>query len=977
MNLFKFSQKSRHSQLWQWLSIFCLFFSIGVAHSFPADTTRIDTSVKHKGLFPNLYYQALSPTVSVEDIIFEPAYHHGFVPVDLPNQSLRAYPEAIWFFSRVHHVGPKPQQYILNYESVNADRVEFYTFDRQTHELNLLNRAGTELPFSERQIQSRAFAVILPFKADQELDILIKVQDGAVIPTDLSLWSAAEFGSRQLEDQLGDGIILGLLMVMALYNLMLFINIRESLYFLFAGFFFNFSLVIAVLNGTGFALVWPDYPELNTAIFYVAAGACMLFLTALTHTIVNRHLPSPHRWILWLSLGTSSFLLFSPLYVPRSMQLDVLLLVVSQVMLTNLVRAIGYGFSGLVLARTFALGWMLFFVASMVLILTELGYLSGNHLWQYLLVLAVICSMLLMSYSLAQRLQIATEQSESAHKETIRSLQQYYDIYHNAVEGMFSTTVDGQLLSANRALLNILGYQELSQMEQDVRQHGMGRYYANPDERLQMVRQLQHTTNQSFELRGLKADGSPFWALMSARFTRNSLGEAFIHGSVIDITEQKIAHEQLAYLASHDPLTGLYNRHHFLNLAQNAWIRLSLDKQTSAILFIDIDQFKLVNTTCNHDAGDALLKQISDQIRRTLGQQGALARLGGDEFGVLLQGKTAQEAFSIAYALLEVVKEFRFFWQDSLFSISVSIGISEIAQDDLSAEQTLKKADSACFVAKEKGRNRIHLFNPDDVELQKHEAEIQWLHVLRQALEQDHFVLYTQPIQAIQERDTVAHYEVLLRLKAEDGNIIAPGNFLSSAERYGLMPQIDRWVIRNYFRWLSQHPAHMTTLGLCSINLSGASLIDPLFKAYVQNLFDEYQIPARHICFEITESMAILNLQNTLDFIHHFRGLGCHFSLDDFGSGFSSYGYLKNFPVDFIKIDGNFVRDLLEDKFDRAIVNSIHDVAAAMGIKTIAEFVENGQILQELKAMGVNYGQGYGIAKPKPLAELVIEDDAS
>ena len=977
MNLFKFTQTIQRVQLWQWLSILCLLLSASVVQAFPAETTRIDSSMKHKGLFPNLYHQSLKNTVTVEDIIFEPEFHHGFVPVDLPNQTLRAYPEALWFFSRVHHVGPKPQQYILNYESVNADRVEFYTFDRQTHELSLLNRAGSELPFSERQIQSRSFAVVVQFKADQELDLFVKVQDGAVIPTDLSLWLPSEFGSRQLEDQLGDGFILGLLIVMAMYNLMLFINMRESLYFLFSGFFFSFSLVIAVLNGTGFALLWPDYPEMNPAIFYVSAGACMLFLTALTHTIVSRQLPSAHRWLLWISLGSSAFLLFSPLYVPRSLQLDVLLVVVGQVMLANLVRAIGYGFSGLALSRTFALGWMLFFVASMVLVLTELGYLSGNHIWQYLLVLSVICSMMLMSYSLAQRLQIATDQSESAHKETIRSLQQYYDIYHNAVEGMFSTTVDGQLLSANRALLNILGYQELSQMEQDVRQHGMGLYYANPDERLQMVRQLQHTSNQSFELRGLKADGSPFWALMSARFTRNSQGEAFIHGSVIDITEQKIAHEQLAYLASHDPLTGLYNRHHFLNLAQNAWIRLSLDKQTSAILFIDIDQFKLVNTTCNHDAGDALLKQISDQLRRTLGQQGALARLGGDEFGVLLHGKTAQEAFSVAYALLEVVKEFRFFWQDSLFSISVSIGISEIAAEDLSAEQTLKKADSACFVAKEKGRNRIHLFNPDDVELQKHEAEIQWLHVLRQALEQDHFVLYMQPIQAIQERDTVAHYEVLLRLKAEDGSIIAPGNFLSSAERYGLMPQIDRWVIRNYFRWLSQHRAHMTTLGLCSINLSGASLIDPLFRAYVQNLFDEYQIPARHICFEITESMAILNLQNTLEFIHHFRGLGCHFSLDDFGSGFSSYGYLKNFPVDFIKIDGNFVRDLLEDKFDRAIVNSIHDVAAAMGIKTIAEFVENGQILAELKAMGVNYGQGYGIAKPKPLAELVLDEDAS
>jgi EAL domain-containing protein (putative c-di-GMP-specific phosphodiesterase class I) len=207
-------------------------------------------------------------------------------------------------------------------------------------------------------------------------------------------------------------------------------------------------------------------------------------------------------------------------------------------------------------------------------------------------------------------------------------------------------------------------------------------------------------------------------------------------------------------------------------------------------------------------------------------------------------------------------------------------------------------------------------------------------------------------------------------LKGEDNSIIAPGNFLSSAERYGLMPQIDRWVIRNYFRWLAQHPQHLQKLGHCSINLSGASLVDPLFKSYVLGLFSEYKIPPRHICFEITESMAILNLQNTLDFIHHFRSLGCRFALDDFGSGFSSYGYLKNFPVDYIKIDGNFVRDLLTDKFDRAIVNSIHDVAAAMGIMTVAEYVESIDILQQLRVMGVDYAQGYGIAKPKPLSEL-------
>jgi len=934
--------------------------------AFHAESTRIEPGLKQQNLFPHLYYQQVDPTIGVEDIVFEPARLHAFVPITQPNQALRSYPEAVWFLARLHYAGQRPGTVVLNYESINADRVEFYLYDRQSHELSLLNRSGTEFPFSERMLQARSFAVQLQFKADQELDLLVKVQDGAMIPSNLQLFSPAEFGLQILQRQISDGLILGILLVMALYNAMLYLNVREPLYRHFAGFFFSFSLLVSILNGAGFAMIWPEYPELNPSIFYVSSGACMLFLSLLTHAIVQNQ----QRWLLWLNLSTSAALLFTPLYAPRGVELDILLLVVCQVMLTNLLQAIRYGFSGLPLARTFAIGWLLFFVASAVLLLTEFGYLNHMHLWQWLLVLSVICSMLLMSYSLAQRLQSASEQSAEAHQQTIRSLQQYYDIYHNAVEGLFSTTLDGQLLSANRALLNILGYQELSQMEVDVQKHGMGRYYANPDDRMQIVRQLQHLTNQSFELRGLRADSTPFWALMSARLSRNAQGEAFIHGSLIDITEQKVAHEQLAYLASHDPLTGLYNRHHFLVLAQQAWQRRQLEQQTSAVLFIDIDQFKLVNTTCDHAAGDALLKQISDQLKRALGQNGVLARIGGDEFGVLLPGKTAQEAFSIAYSLLDVVKEFRFFWQDSLFSISVSIGLTEITLDDLSAEQTLKKADSACFVAKEKGRNRIHLFNADDQELQKHQSEVQWLQVLRHALEQDKFVLYMQPIQAIQQRDTVAHYELLLRLVGEDDSIIAPGNFLSSAERYGLMPQIDRWVLRSYFRWLAQHPQHLTTLGLASINLSGASLVDPLFKAYVQGLLDEYQIPARHICFEITESMAILNLQNTLDFIHHFRGLGCHFSLDDFGSGFSSYGYLKNFPVDFVKIDGNFVRDLLEDKYDRAIVNSIHDVATAMGIQTIAEFVENQEIMLELKRMGVTYAQGYGIAKPRPLADI-------
>lgn len=937
--------------------------------AFPAEEIRLGADTRSRDLFPQLYYQVMDNATGVEDIIFEPARQHAFVPVDKPNQALRAFPNVVWFYARLTYIGQKPLTLVLNYPSVNADRIEFYAYDRTSHELNLLNRAGTSFPFSERQIRARTFAVNLPLKAGQEIDLYIKVEDGAIVPAAFTLQLPELFEQDALEHQLIDGIVMGILAILGIYNLLLWWNMRQARYGLFAGFFFSFLLVVSVLNGSGFALIWPNHPELNPALFYIACGACMGFMSLFSYEMTRSSpFPTP-AWLMWMNVATSVALLFSPLFMLRDFQLDMLLWVVSWVMLSNLTIAIRFGFSGQPLARSFAVGWLLFFVASSVLVLTEFGYFRNAHLWQILLVLSVVCSMMLIGFSLAREMQQVVNENAQQSADTIKSLRQYADIYHNAVEGMFSTTLDGQLLSANRAFLAILGYNDLQQLEHDVRLDGMGRFYANPEERIQLVRQLQHANNISTELRGVRRDGTPFWAMMSARLTRPKDGDAFIHGSIIDITQQKTAHEQLAYLASHDSLTGLYNRHYFMSQVQHAWQRLQLDQPSAALLYIDIDQFKVINSSCDHEAGDALLKQIAEQLRHALANHGTLARLGGDEFGLLLQGKNAQEAFTLAYSLLDVVKEFRFFWQDSLFNISVSIGVAELTSDDLSAEHVLKKADSACFVAKEKGRNRIHVFDASDEELQKHHSDIHWLHTLRHALDHDLFVLHIQAIQPIQHRDQLAHYEVLLRLKAEDGSLIGPGNFLSSAERYGLMPQIDRWVLKTYFRWLAQHPQHLATLGLCSINLSGASLIDPLFKAYVQALIDEYRIPVRHLCFEITESVAILNLHNTLDFIQHFRGLGCKFALDDFGSGFSSYGYLKNLPVDFVKIDGNFVRDLLSDKYDKAIVQSIHDVASAMGIQTIAEFVENQDILNALRSMGVHYAQGYGIAKPRAMTD--------
>lgn len=951
---------------WWWFAIGCWLCSF-TGQAFHADVFVFDDKTQQKQLFPFVYYQTTPKDVTVDALVFDPERHHAFQIVTRPTQVFLSAQETVWFFARLGYRGQQSATFILDYDFPAADLVEFYSYDRQTHEIRQLNRSGSHYPFNERQVQSRSYAITLHFKPEQELDLLVRVQDKALIQSKFTLMQQDVFAHQQLLNNLLDGLLLGFLVLIALYNILLYLNIREVIYLNFAGFFASFALVIGIINGAAFALLWPNQPATNPAIFYIAVGAMLAFLSLATDNMLNHRARS--RW-LWLHLILAAALLFSPLYSSDEMQLPLMLTVLSGIMLTNLARVMVFSLSGQAKARTFAFSWMMFFAACLVLLLSQFGYIANDELWEYFLLASVICSMALMSYSLAHQMQQANEQVTVAHQHAINSLRQYYDIYHNAVEGMFTTTLHGQLITANPSLVQMLGYQDLAQMKQDVSQYSMAKYYANPDDRTHLVRQLQHSPTQNCELRALKADGTPFWVLMSARLAQNEQGEALIHGSVIDITAQKINHEQLAYLASHDPLTGLYNRHHFTHLTQQAWHRCQLEHFPSSVLYLDIDQFKLVNNTCNHSAGDALLKQISEHLKTVISGQGQLARLGGDEFGVLLLGKTAQQAFHLAYSVLEAVKEFRFFWQDSLFSVSISIGISELSADDLSGEQSIKKADAACFAAKEKGRNRIHQFQFDDQTLQRHQAEIHWMQRLQKALLNDSFILYMQPIQAIQTDSTLLHYELLLRLQGEDQQIIAPGNFLSSAERYGLMPQIDRWVLRHYCRWLAQHPQHLKKLGHCHINISGASLVDANFKSDVLALFKEYQVPAQHICFEITESMAILNLQNTLDFIHHFRALGCHFALDDFGSGFSSYGYLKNFPLDMIKIDGNFVRDLLTDQFDRAIVNSIHDVAAALGIQTVAEFVETEEICAELRSMGVDFVQGYAIAKPKPLTDL-------
>ncbi|MCC3533166.1 MAG: EAL domain-containing protein [Microcoleus sp. PH2017_25_DOB_D_A] len=484
-----------------------------------------------------------------------------------------------------------------------------------------------------------------------------------------------------------------------------------------------------------------------------------------------------------------------------------------------------------------------------------------------------------------------------------------------------------------------------------------------------------------------------------------------IVGAVVvfrDVTQVRTQARQLTWQATHDPLTQLVNRHEFEYQLEHALHSSQGYGQEHVMLYLDLDRFKIVNDTSGHVAGDELLRQVSQLLKSNIRKTDILARLGGDEFAVLLYNCPPEQGLDVAKLLLQNIQEFRFAWQDKTFAIGVSIGLVAINRKTVSTSAVLSAADLACYAAKNKGRNRVQVYQPGDRELIKQHGETQWVVEINQALEDNRFRLYSQPIVHLRDLPTTGtHCEILLRLQLESGQLVSPMAFIPAAERYNLMHAIDRWVIRTLFSNLSQiftanllvqnHGAddNIVTLPACcplsnsqasfdkysslyAINLSGDSINEEKFIDFIQEQFSLYQIPPEIICFEITETVAIANLSKAACLIWKLKELGCQFALDDFGSGMSSFAYLKNLPVDYIKIDGNFIKNLAENPIDIVMVEAITKIAHAMGIKTIAEYVESQAVMDKLKELGVDYGQGYYLGKPQtftfgsPIVEEVL-----
>ncbi|WP_024619540.1 EAL domain-containing protein [Pseudomonas kilonensis] len=444
-----------------------------------------------------------------------------------------------------------------------------------------------------------------------------------------------------------------------------------------------------------------------------------------------------------------------------------------------------------------------------------------------------------------------------------------------------------------------------------------------------------------------------------------------VSGAVLvlhDMTQERQYIANLSWQATHDALTGLANRREFEYRLEQALHNLTRQVGRHALMFLDLDQFKLVNDTCGHAAGDELLRHICALLQSGLRENDTLARLGGDEFGILLENCSPDAAEKIAEGLRQTVQNLHFVWKGRPFVTTVSIGLVHIAQTPTTLEASLRAADMACYMAKEKGRNRVQVYHADDSELSLRFGEMAWVQRLHMALEENRFCLYAQEIAALGPGDHGGgHIEILLRLHDEAGRMILPDSFIPAAERYGLMTSLDRWVVENVFKIIRQclNESRQGPVAMCAINLSGTTIGDQAFLDFLRKQFAAYSIPPEMICFEITETSAISNLGSAIRFINELKGLGCYFSLDDFCAGMSSFAYLKHLPVDFLKIDGSFVKDMLDDPINRAMVEVINHIGHVMGKRTIAEFVETAQIEQALLEIGVDYAQGYVIERPQ------------
>ena len=553
---------------------------------------------------------------------------------------------------------------------------------------------------------------------------------------------------------------------------------------------------------------------------------------------------------------------------------------------------------------------------------------------------------------LRRQAQVATNERRETH---------YRDLVETAHDLVWTMDLRGCWTYLNKAAKIIYGYEPQEMLYRPISKFVSPEH---PDrESIPFADVLQGKELVQCEKVHIDKHGTLHYLSFNAKPMLNTAGRVIgVHGTARDITERKAFERQLAYQAQHDALTALPNRRYFQQELERVIARVARSGATCALFYIDLDQFKYINDTLGHAAGDRLLIEFSALLKKHVREGDVLARFGGDEFTVLLYNVDEASALRAAENMRSLVESYRFLERGNVYNVSCSIGVAMIDSGVLTADDCMAHADVACHGAKRHGRNQAHLYNPGDQDKEGMQADMGWAARLRDTLEHDRLQIVYQPIASL-STGKIQDYEVLVRMLCEDGQIILPGGFMPAAERFGLIHNVDRWMVSKSIGHLAELHAAGQFVRF-SINLSGKAFEDSKLLPLIRSRLRETNLDPSLVTFEITETAAIANLSSAISFIGALKDIGCQFALDDFGSGFSSFTYLKHLPVDKLKIDGSFVQSMFNTPVDQVMVRSMNQVAHALGKVTIAEFVENEETLQMLKSYGVDYAQGYHVGRP-------------
>lgn len=858
--------------------------------------------------------------------------------------------------------GPPGAKYLLDLGNPFLDEVEMWVYVHG--ELALYSSSGDLQPFSARQEPYPNFLLTLPAFDQAAEDVVLRIHSSSNLGLPLKLVPDNARAGLISRYWIQSGLVFGALLIIGLFHLVKFATLRDQQLGYYAITVLLVAWYYASSSGLSNLLIWHELPIAQPIESNLSGALVLCFSTLFILKTLNLQLTRIIllRNLLFLCILVTASLTLLDLKDHRWARL------MNQLMLVIGLFQLFASMLALHLRRPYAgsvvLIWSTALTLMIILALARIGVLP-QYSWVLLLSSFLpVLTVFLFGLLNGRQLDDVRKQLITSQMEAIGNLEQYRALFKNASEGIFRCTSKGKLLEANPSMLRLIGLHESD--IHTLRRNSI-RSMLKPGEWNTLVERLsaqQPHASGEFQLLGL--DDKRHWIHLSLHIHTEHND---IEGIVVDFSERRQLENKLSKLAAHDPLTGLFNRRELERQLQE-----SIDGQGtrfSHLLYLDLDQFKQVNDLCGHSAGDQLLRQLASSMQAQLPASALLARIGGDEFAILLRATDSNEAIERAEHIRATVEKFVFSWEGRPFRLFVSIGLLQLDEHVTEWQTALSWSDSASQLAKHQGRNRVHCFNPEDGLLLEHQRQLQWISRLREAIELNHFELFFQPMRPLQGQEQGWHYEILLRYRdPQTHEWIAPGQFLVAAERYGFLPAIDRWTLNTLCQWLAENPEHCRQLKQVNINVAAPSLLDQGYHDLLDELLEQHRLPAKRICIEVTEMVALGELGASSQWIARLRERGLKIALDDFGSGFASYAYLRSLPLDLLKIDGSFICNIENDPINQAMVRSMVQISRQLGLQTVAEFVESQASLDCLQQLGIDYAQGYFIGHPQPLSLL-------